>query len=77
MCTEGLSNQLQVYWISQLISQSNSQQRYNYIMSDIHNNPACSQGHLDSTDTNTVETSTCLETTQQETTNFTVQLSIG
>ena len=32
------------------------------------------KGH--STDTNIVETSTCLETTQQEKTNFTVQLSI-
>ena len=39
--------------------------------------PACSQGPVDSTDTNVVETSTCLETTQQEMTNFTVRLSIG
>ena len=38
--------------------------------------PACSQEPVDSTDANIVETSTCLETTQQETTNFTVRLSI-
>ena len=38
--------------------------------------PACSQEPVDSTDANIVETSTCLETTQQETTNFTVQLLI-
>ena len=31
---------------------------------------------IDSTDTNIVETSTCLETTQQETTNFTVRILI-
>ena len=35
--------------------------------------PACSQEPVDSTDANMVETSTCLETTQQETTNFTVR----
>ena len=38
--------------------------------------PACSQDPVDSTDANIVETSTCLETTQQETPNFTVQLLI-
>ena len=38
--------------------------------------PACSQVPVDSTDINTVETSSCSETTQQEMTNFTVQLSI-
>ena len=31
--------------------------------------PACSEEPVDFTDTNTVETSTCLKTTQQETTN--------
>ena len=35
--------------------------------------PACSQEPVDSTDANMVETSTCLETTQQEMTNFTVR----
>ena len=35
--------------------------------------PACSQEPVDSTDANMVETSTSLETTQQEMTNFTVQ----
>ena len=35
--------------------------------------PACSQEPVDFTDTNIVETSTCLKTTQQETTNFTVR----
>ena len=38
--------------------------------------PACSQEPVDSTDANIVETSTCLETTQQETTNLTVRLLI-
>ena len=38
--------------------------------------PACSQEPVDSTDANIVVTSTCLETTQQEMTNFTVQLLI-
>ena len=38
--------------------------------------PACSQEPVDSTDANMVETSTCLETTQQEMTNFTVRLLI-
>ena len=38
--------------------------------------PACSQEPVDSTDANIVETSTCLETTQQEMTNFTVRLLI-
>ena len=38
--------------------------------------PACSQEPVDSTDANIVVTSTCLETTQQETTNFTVRLLI-
>ena len=38
--------------------------------------PACSQEPVDFTDTNVVETSTCLKTTQQETTNFTVRLLI-
>ena len=35
--------------------------------------PACSQEPADFTDTNIVETSTCLKTTQQEMTNFTVR----
>ena len=35
--------------------------------------PACSQEPVDSTGANVVETSTCLETTQQEMTNFTVR----
>ena len=35
--------------------------------------PACSQEPVDSTDANMVETSTCLETAQQEMTNFTVR----
>ena len=35
--------------------------------------PACSEEPVDFTDTNTVETSTCLKTTQQETTSFTVR----
>ena len=39
--------------------------------------PACSQEPVDSTDASIVETSTCLETTQQETTNFTVRLLIN
>ena len=38
--------------------------------------PVCSQQPVDSTDANIVETSTCLETTQQETTKFTVQLLV-
>ena len=38
--------------------------------------PACSQEPVDSTDVNMVETSTSLETTQQEMTNFTVRLLI-
>ena len=38
--------------------------------------PACSQEAVDSTDASIVETSTCLETTQQEMTNFTIQLLI-
>ena len=38
--------------------------------------PACSQEPVDSTDANMAETSTCLETTQQETPNFTVRLLI-
>ena len=38
--------------------------------------PASSQEPVDSNDVNIVETSTCLETTQQKTTKFTVQLSI-
>ena len=38
--------------------------------------PACSQEPVDSTDANMMETSTCLETTQQEMTNFTVRLLI-
>ena len=33
---------------------------------------ACSHGPIDSTDTNIVETSSCLETTQQQMTNFTI-----
>ena len=37
---------------------------------------ACSQEPIDSTDANIVEAYTCLETTQQETTNFTVRLLI-
>ena len=37
---------------------------------------ACSQEPVDSTDANFVVTSTCLETTQQEMTNFTVRLLI-
>ena len=38
--------------------------------------PVCSQQPVDSTDANIVETSTCLETTQQETTKSTVQLLV-
>ena len=39
--------------------------------------PVCSQQPVDSTDANIVETSTCLETTQQEMTNFTILLLIN
>ena len=38
--------------------------------------PACSQEPVEYTDTNIVETSTCLKTTQEEMTNFTVRLLI-
>ena len=38
--------------------------------------PTCGQESVDSTDANIVETSTCLKTTLQETTNFTLRLLI-
>ena len=53
-------------------------ERYHAISRDLLNVtntgqvPACSQEPVDSTDANIVETYTCLETAQQETTNFTV-----
>ena len=57
-------------------------ERYHAISRDLLNVtntgqvPACSQEPVDSTDANIVETYTCLETAQQETTNFTVWLLI-
>ena len=52
----------EIFYISRTTQRTNSGQV-----------PACSQEPVDSTDANMVETSTCLETTQQEMTNFTVR----